>query len=105
MGAEMLVVPALDEPEHNADSKRDGEQHADSAEETEGEHAAYDRPPCDTRIPCNRNPQASAVERLSEIDHLASRASNSQRGHPRIQRSLGHALRQTLQCGLLKSVA
>ncbi len=35
----MLVVPALDEPEHKAHSKRDGKQQSDSAEKADGDPA------------------------------------------------------------------
>jgi hypothetical protein len=51
MGPEMLIVPPLDEPEHNTDSKRDDEQHTDSTKKTEGEDVGHDRPPGNAYIP------------------------------------------------------
>jgi hypothetical protein len=105
MGTEMLVVAALEEPEHDANRKRHGEQHRDGAEKAEREQAADDRPPSDTRLPYHRNAQASAIEGLGEIDQPVPRACNGQRGHRRIQRPLCDAVGQTLQCRLLKPVA
>ena len=105
MRAEMLVVPTLDEPNYTANGERHSKQHTDSAQETEGEHIADDWPPANARIPWNGNPKTGTVEGLSEIDHFAPRASNAQRGHPCIQRAIGHAICQPLQRGLLKPVS